>query len=138
MGRTILKDKGICHYCRAKYGTTTDHIVPRAFGGPDSMWNYVPSCEPCNLMKGADWPTCECERCLAAVTRFLSSPTRRIQTLARLARQGDELTEGITALNRRAKQLGERRKSLRTLYAIISTWPSDPEILSESVVKSSA
>lgn len=135
MGRARLKEKGICHYCNKRFGTTIDHIVPRAFGGPDAMWNYVPSCEPCNLKKGSDWPSCPCDYCVAAVTRFLSSPERRERTLVRLAQQGDELSDGIVALNRRAKELGTRRRDLRFLYATINSWPKDDTVLAELVVK---
>lgn len=135
MGRARLREKGKCHYCKRRPGITIDHIVPRAFGGPDAIWNYVSSCETCNLEKGSSWPDCPCDYCTNAVTRFLSNPDRRERTLARLSGQADELSEGIVALNRRAKDLAVRRRGLHILYSTIVNWPTDDEVLVELVVK---
>lgn len=45
-----------CHYCgrqlsKRKKGTV-DHIIPRALGGPDELWNKTLACPPCNHAKG--------------------------------------------------------------------------------------
>lgn len=29
-----------------------DHLVPKSCGGPDHESNFVPACEPCNILKG--------------------------------------------------------------------------------------
>lgn len=31
---------------------TVDHILPKSFGGPDTLENYQPMCSPCNSRKG--------------------------------------------------------------------------------------
>lgn len=33
-----------------------DHLVPKSVGGPDHLFNYVPSCRACNLKKRANAP----------------------------------------------------------------------------------
>lgn len=61
-----------CHYCHGDFWLdfiTKDHIVPKARGGKNATWNYVPSCEPCNTAKGMNAPTCECVRCQTAIAR---------------------------------------------------------------------
>ena len=63
-----------CHYCKTALGTTRDHIVPKALGGPNNAWNIVPSCPACNLAKGASRPTCTCDRCREAVARTTPAP----------------------------------------------------------------
>lgn len=90
-----------CHYCGERAGITVDHIVPRAFGGPDAMWNYQPSCEPCNRGKAASWPTCGCQKCTEAVSRFLESAERRTKALSRIHAQSAEMLRGIEALEAR-------------------------------------
>ncbi len=42
-----------CAYC-GEQAESIDHIVPRAFGGPDHESNYVASCLYCNQLKGHD------------------------------------------------------------------------------------
>jgi hypothetical protein len=34
----------------------TDHVLPRARGGPDAAWNLRPFHASCNERKGAKWP----------------------------------------------------------------------------------
>jgi 5-methylcytosine-specific restriction endonuclease McrA len=41
----------LCHYC-GKEGGTIDHRVPVYRGGADRQDNCVPSCFPCNTLKG--------------------------------------------------------------------------------------
>jgi hypothetical protein len=45
-----------CAYCgRWDQKLTIDHIVPKSKGGPHfAKYNLVPSCQACNLLKGAD------------------------------------------------------------------------------------
>jgi len=50
-----LRGRGICHYCRRRVpprALTMDHIVPLIRGGKTSKSNVVPSCKPCNDLKG--------------------------------------------------------------------------------------
>lgn len=42
-----------CAYC-GEQAESIDHIVPRAFGGPDHESNYVAACLYCNRLKGHD------------------------------------------------------------------------------------
>jgi len=44
------KTNGRCSYCGAK-ATEIDHIVPRAKGGSNSIYNLTPTCRPCNQKK---------------------------------------------------------------------------------------
>ncbi len=56
--RNILKrDRGICQYCGRKFAEmTTDHVVPRTLGGPDTWENLVCACAECNARKGDRTP----------------------------------------------------------------------------------
>lgn len=58
----ILRDGTACHYCGvptiiANAGNsrrrTVDHVIPRKFGGDDSIENLVLACGDCNSRKGA-------------------------------------------------------------------------------------
>lgn len=60
-----------CHYCNAARGTTKDHIVPKALGGPNIQWNYVRACQDCNGNKADSWPDCPCGVCALAVEMYL-------------------------------------------------------------------
>jgi hypothetical protein len=113
----VERGRLLCHYCNIRSGTTTDHIVPRAFGGPDAAWNYVASCPECNAAKGPNWPTCDCDKCQGAIARFLADAKKRAKALNRLGEQSDELDKGITATERRVLDLRARKgriDSLRT------------------------
>ena len=44
------KTKGRCSYCGAK-ATEIDHVIPRANGGTDSIYNLTPACKACNEKK---------------------------------------------------------------------------------------
>ena len=33
---------------------TLDHIIPVALGGDNSVYNFVPSCQPCNSKRGCE------------------------------------------------------------------------------------
>lgn len=53
---TLKRDGFTCTYCGRRPPEVVlhvDHIVPKAEGGPDELENYVTSCGPCNLGKGA-------------------------------------------------------------------------------------
>lgn len=68
--RLIVKHDNLCHYCerpcekssKTRY-PTRDHIVPRAFGGENSMDNYVLACAECNNNRGTSLFYCECRDC---------------------------------------------------------------------------
>jgi len=47
------EDHSHCIYCRREAGLTMDHLVPRAFNGPEDEKNAVWVCGPCNSSKGA-------------------------------------------------------------------------------------
>jgi hypothetical protein len=50
------RDRFTCQYCGAHPPAVVlhvDHIVPVAGGGSNTMDNYITSCAPCNLGKGA-------------------------------------------------------------------------------------
>lgn len=128
MTRARLPVKHICHYCGVRAGTTIDHVVPRAFGGPDARWNYVSSCEPCNLDKAATWPICPCDFCRAAVDRFLSDDSRREKALRRLADQSHEMTKGIDAMLDRVAKLQRHRAKHQDLYLHIASYQSREDI----------
>lgn len=46
-----------CCYCgertnEGRVRSTLEHIIPKSYGGPDSYWNLVMACEPCNSARG--------------------------------------------------------------------------------------
>ena len=49
--RAILKQDSKCVYCRVRFSTEVDHILPRARGGSNSWFNLVGSCAKCNRAK---------------------------------------------------------------------------------------
>jgi hypothetical protein len=132
MPRARLKERNLCHYCGVAPGITTDHIVPRAFGGPDAMWNYVSACEQCNLEKAAGWPVCGCPVCQGAIARFLSDPAKRERAQKRLADQASEMTDGILAMRARIVKLETYRGNLLDLAAEIAAHRVE-EVFTEEV-----
>lgn len=49
----IKRDRHTCQYCGTKKGPmTTDHVIPKKFGGKDSWENLVCACLKCNNKKG--------------------------------------------------------------------------------------
>jgi len=52
--KNILKrDNFTCQYCgKNQEILTTDHIIPKAQGGPESWYNLVTACVKCNNRKG--------------------------------------------------------------------------------------
>lgn len=121
MPRARLKQRSICHYCKVRPGTTTDHVVPRAFGGPDARWNYVSSCPTCNLAKAASWPDeNHCDFCRAAVARFLTDEVKREKALVRISSQISELDDGIFSMQNRIERLSTFRRRLLSLHENIA------------------
>ena len=59
----------VCHYCPAP-AASLDHIIPRALGGRNNLDNLVPACLPCNGRKADSLPTCDCPKCLVALTEY--------------------------------------------------------------------
>lgn len=60
----------ICHYCKKPCDSgsqrrypTREHVVPRCFGGENSMSNYVLACAACNNKRGTSLFFCECRDC---------------------------------------------------------------------------
>lgn len=73
-------DWSSCHYCHLPFDPedkhlrpTRDHIVPRALGGKNALWNYVPAHQKCNGRKKDDWPTCTCKKCTTAIEIYRRS-----------------------------------------------------------------
>jgi hypothetical protein len=103
-----------CHYCGMRPGTTNDHIVPRVLGGPGSFWNYVAACSPCNSAKTDLWPTCECEKCSAAVRRFMENPAWVRKAKRVLARRRDTVQHNIDMIEKiRLRELRRQRDGLQ-------------------------
>lgn len=58
-----------CHYCGCETNTTVnsprqatkEHVVPRSYGGANSINNYVLACASCNNERGTSLFFCECE-----------------------------------------------------------------------------
>ena len=78
--RVWNKTRGHCHLCgeRLKYAGDwqIDHLVPRAFAGPDEEWNFLPVCKFCNLIKKAS-QTYKMRRVLMYGRYCLNEATRR-------------------------------------------------------------
>lgn len=81
IGRLIRRHNGICHYCErptnrttgSKLQATRDHVVPRAFGGQNSIDNYVLACSGCNHERGTILFFCDCTFCVERIQKALSS-----------------------------------------------------------------
>jgi 5-methylcytosine-specific restriction endonuclease McrA len=41
-----------CAYCGRAGKMTKDHIIPRHYGGGDTVFNIIPACQHCNSSKG--------------------------------------------------------------------------------------
>ena len=117
----------LCHYCGVRPGVTTDHIVPRAFGGPDAIWNFVPSCPTCNSQKASNWPTHDCPVCQNAIARFLADPAKREKALEILGARAEDLESGKQSHVKQLQKLGRQQRELNDLYASIATWGEDPD-----------
>lgn len=45
------RDNWQCVYCGSTDDLTADHVIPRAKGGVDELWNLVTACRKCNGQK---------------------------------------------------------------------------------------
>lgn len=80
----IARDGDHCHYCNVKLliGTTRgpvsknratrDHIVPKSFGGINSVSNYVLACSECNETRGNSLFYCHCEFCETVIDNWFN------------------------------------------------------------------
>jgi len=50
--RVLVRDKGLCAYCKGK-ANTIDHIVPKSKAGESDWLNTVGCCKPCNARKAS-------------------------------------------------------------------------------------
>jgi len=58
-----------CHYCGEECNSrvnsprqaTKEHVVPRSYGGANSITNYVLACSECNNERGTSLFYCECD-----------------------------------------------------------------------------
>lgn len=41
-----------CVHCGRPNSTTVEHVVPRSYGGLDTLENCRPACPPCNFRRG--------------------------------------------------------------------------------------
>lgn len=70
-----------CHYCGEQTNRTAghrlqatiEHVVPRAFGGANSLDNYVLACSACNNERGSQLFYCECSFCGPLITTALAN-----------------------------------------------------------------
>jgi hypothetical protein len=111
---------GTCHYCSIETDMTRDHVVPASLGGPESTWNIVPSCAACNYQKADQWPTCGCEKCVAAVERFLGDPRFRANAVRILRRRIRELGDQMASIERAGLRIGVRREKMRETLELLS------------------
>lgn len=114
----------ICHYCDQP-ATTVDHIVPDSLGGPSSVWNLLPSCEPCNNKKSSNWPTCSCDKCQLAILTFAQNPVwtdKAQEALNGKIRRMEEQAKEIEKARLRVLTNAERaRQTLQTLDNLVLT-----------------
>ena len=106
----LTRDGGDCVWCGrtfdARVGPTTDHVIPRAKGGPSWTENEVAACPRCNAERGhrspADW-LAECER--------RTWPANRSTIIRRLG----ELTQAIDEFGGQRRARGYLAGQLRRL-----------------------
>lgn len=113
-----------CHYCE-ELATTVDHIVPDSLGGPSSVWNLQPSCEPCNNKKSSNWPTCSCDKCQSAILTFSQNPVwtdKAQEALNGKIRRMEEQAEEIKKARLRVLANAERaRQTLQMVDNLVLT-----------------
>lgn len=67
-----------CHYCKdmcsnkGSKRATREHVVPKAYGGPNHVDNYVLACSDCNSKRGTAMFYCKCDFCSSIIEKFLS------------------------------------------------------------------
>lgn len=77
----IRRFDNACHYCGEQTNRTAghalqatiEHVVPRAFGGPNNLTNYVLACSACNNERGSQLFFCACEFCGPLITDALAN-----------------------------------------------------------------
>lgn len=110
-----------CHYCQCEVlplQATLDHVVPRIFGGPNTLWNMVLSCRPCNNRKGVKVGICECTRCTRALNRFCMTRTLRPQDRTPRAGKDKRKTRTLDqAMKEITARINQARHSLDTAHA---------------------
>jgi hypothetical protein len=99
MMRRILHEVhgGIDFYSRAPLPLEqmrVDHVVPRALGGPDNLFNYVPTCQAINGAKSAKFDAIATSATLAIVRTHYAPKVLRLLEKAR-----KEQEERLTAAN---------------------------------------
>lgn len=55
----VRRDGQVCYLCKRALtddGITLDHVIPRARGGADNLWNLKLACGPCNNAKADTMP----------------------------------------------------------------------------------
>jgi hypothetical protein len=108
---SVKKGTESCHYCGG-LATTVDHVVPASLGGPDSAWNFQPSCTPCNHKKSNSWPECSCEKCETAVSRFMQNPAWTDIALKVLTLRVERVDSHLEEVERQSADLEDARVRL--------------------------
>lgn len=75
--KLIRRDGPHCHYCNChlyRSQGTLDHVVPKSFGGPNCLENYVLACSDCNELRGTDLNWCDCDFCGPLLDEYRDSP----------------------------------------------------------------
>ena len=76
VAKLINRDGPHCHYCfkfLCRSQGTLDHVVPKSFGGPNCLDNYVLACSDCNEIRGTSLNWCDCDFCGPLIEEYLSS-----------------------------------------------------------------
>lgn len=102
--RTVADFHGRCAYCGNADVSVMEHFVPVARGGGTTAGNCLPSCEPCNTMKGSRHPdalgTMLGAATLAGLRRYLAGRSTGVDVVPRVPppqrkREGRGRTERI-------------------------------------------
>lgn len=75
----IERHNGLCHYCSKETNrvlghprmATKEHVVPKSYGGANSINNYVLACSTCNNERGTKLWACSCDFCAPLIERAL-------------------------------------------------------------------
>jgi 5-methylcytosine-specific restriction endonuclease McrA len=82
-----MVDLNVCHYCSAPlddFSRTIDHLKPKSRGGILSNSNKVPSCKPCNQLKG-NMTVAEFKRSIESLIHYeTTNYQKRISHLKRM------------------------------------------------------
>jgi hypothetical protein len=106
--RTIEAFGGHCAYCGGPPPLTINHFIPlAAFGGTTTQSNCVPSCLPCNRLKGDQYPD---DQTLAFV-----APERLARVRAYLQEIGRWRQESLQRSRERVPKLARDHHALSVL-----------------------